>query len=66
MATKIGGVEIYLEKLQTIKLSKALHLYYQSAYDYQTWEDDNLPWWAPTHKVTLLFDHVILQDHVIK
>ena len=32
--------------------------HYQSAYGYQTWQDGNLPWWAPGCKVTWPFDHV--------
>ena len=28
------------------------YLHYQSAYCHQTWQDGNLPLWAPAHKVT--------------
>ena len=31
---------------------KTLYLHYQSAYGHQTWQDGNLPWWVPAHKVT--------------
>ena len=37
---------------------------YHSVYGYQTWQDDKLPWLAPTHKVTQPFDHLVLQDHM--
>ena len=39
---------------------KTLYLDYLSAYGHQTWLDGNLPCWAPAHKVTLTFDHVVL------
>ena len=32
-------------------------------YSYQTWQDGDLPWGGPTHKITWLFDHVVLQDN---
>ena len=38
---------------------KSLYLHYQSAYDDQNWEDDNLVWLTPAHKVRWLFDHVV-------
>ena len=44
---------------------KTLYLPYQSAYFHQSWQDDNLPWWVPTYKVTSPLDHVVLQDYVI-
>ena len=31
---------------------------------YQTWQDGNLPLRAPAHKVTSLFDYVVLRDYV--
>ena len=43
---------------------KRSNLYYQSGYDNQIWQDGNLPKWAPTHKVTWPFDHVVLPDHM--
>ena len=69
MATKLGGMVTYSEKLLTIKFwSRGLassrdkqisfYLYYKSAYDNQTW-NDNFPWWAPTY-VTWPFDHAAL------
>ena len=39
---------------------KSVYLHYHSAYGYQTWQDGNLPWWAPAHKVTWLFDRMVL------
>ena len=30
----------------------------------KSWHDDKLPWWAPDHKVTWFFDHMVLQDKV--
>ena len=50
-------------------------LSHHSAYDHETWQNDNLSWkapwqndnlpkWVPTYKVTLLFDHITLQDHM--
>ena len=36
------------------------YLNYQSAYGHQTWQDDNLSWWAPAYIVTRPFYHVIL------
>ena len=36
---------------QTKPKRNPLHLYYQSAYGHQIWQDGNLPWWVPTHKV---------------
>ena len=60
MAIKRGKMVTYLEGLLTIKsLSalitwsceikklKALYILYHSAYDHQTWQDDNLPEGAP-------------------
>ena len=31
------------------------YLHYQSAYGHQTWQDANLPWWVPAHKITWSF-----------
>ena len=39
---------------------KTLYLNYESAYGHQTWEDGNLAWWTPVHRVKWPFDHVIL------
>ena len=46
------------------KNEKSLNLHYQSVYSHQTWQDGNFLWRAPTHKVTCLFDYLILRDHV--
>ena len=35
----------------------------ESAYAYQTWQYEDLPWETPTHKFPWSFDHVVLQDH---
>ena len=43
---------------------KTLYLYFQTAYDHQTWQYGNLPWWALAHKVTWPFDHLVLRDQV--
>ena len=32
--------------------------YLHSAYDHQTWQGGDLPWWATTLKVTRPFDQV--------
>ena len=45
---------------------KPQYLHYHSAYSDQTWQDDNLFWWAPDCKVTWLFDHVVLRYYVTK
>ena len=43
---------------------KQKYLHYQSAYGHQTWEDGNLPWWAPAYKIRWPFDHLVLGDHL--
>ena len=43
---------------------KPLYLHYHSTYGHQTWQDGNLPWWAPAYKVTWFFDHVVFWDIV--
>ena len=40
------------------KLKK--YLRHHSAYGHYTWQDSNLPWWAPAQKFTWPFDHVTL------
>ena len=47
----------------SVKL-KTLYMDHHSAYGHQTWQDRNLPWWAPTHNVSWPFGHVVLLDHV--
>ena len=37
-----------------------IYLNYQSVYGHQTRQDGELLWWAPVHKVTWLFDHLVL------
>ena len=34
----------------------------ESAYSQQTWQDDNLLWWAPLYKVKWPFDHPFYVD----
>ena len=43
---------------------EALYLHYRSVYDHQTWQDDDLSWALPTHKITRPFKHVFLRNHV--
>ena len=61
MTTKFDK-QVYLQDLPQMRLIKqvlvrsrdnlkAFYLYYQSAYGHQTWQDGNLPWYAPAHKV---------------
>ena len=75
MATKLYKMETYLNGLLAINgfiiwsyniihKIKPLHLYYDSAYVHHTWQDGNLLWRAPTHKITWSLDHVVLQGHV--
>ena len=49
--------------LQDTRKTKTI-IFCDSVYDYKTWQDRNLPWWTPTHKIAWLFDHVALLDHV--
>ena len=43
---------------------KTLYLHYHNAYGYQTWQGGDLPYGAPTHKITGHFGQVVLEDHV--
>ena len=77
LATKLGRLVIYFERLQTIKSFYALIacsckvmwqtriiIYAQpESLWLQTSQNNNLPWWAPTYKVTLSFYHVVLQEN---
>ena len=38
---------------------KPPYIFYQSAFDHQTEQDDNLPWQTPTFDVSWPFNHVI-------
>ena len=49
---------------RSIDKLKSLYLRYHCAYGQQTWQDGNLPWWAPSYKITWSFDHVALRDQV--
>ena len=71
MAAKTDRVVTYLEELIPTKLLrscdslKIFYLHFHSVYGHQTWQDDNLPWGIPSHKVIWPFDHFILQNRVI-
>ena len=46
-------------------ITKLNHIIFiPSVYTHQTWQVGNLPWRAPVYKVTWLFNHVVLQDHL--
>ena len=36
------------------------YLHYLNAYDQQTWQGGDVPWWAPTNKITRPFDYMAL------
>ena len=42
---------------------KPLYLCHHSIYDRQSWQGSDLPWGAPSHKVTWTLDHGIFRDH---
>ena len=64
MATKPGRMLTYLDRLLPIKTwcftrgrarsrdMSSLYINFHRACGHQTWQDDNLPWWDPTCKVT--------------
>ena len=76
MATKLGRMMTYFERLLTIKSFYALitwsckvtwqknplYLYCKSAYGKETWQNDDFAWWAPNYNVTWPFDHVAFWD----
>ena len=78
MATELGRMVTYLAWVLTIKWhntlfkwsckftwqTKSLYFFYQGAYGHQTWENGDILWETPNHKVILHFDHVVLQGHV--
>ena len=43
-----------------------LYLHYHNIYGLQTWQGGDSPQGAPNHKITLLFEHVVLRDQVKK
>ena len=43
---------------------KILYLYYHKLYDHKIWQGGDIPWRAPTQKVTRFFNHVLLWNHV--
>ena len=78
MATKLGRMVAYFERILTIRSFYVL-IMWSCKVTWQTkiiiypqpeclwlhtWQNDNLPWWVPSDKVTSPFDHVVLQDHV--
>ena len=78
MATKLGRTVTYFERLLTIKSfyplitwsckvtwqTKIIIFPQPECLWLQTWQNNDLPWWVPTYKVTSTFDHMVLQDHV--
>ena len=42
----------------------SLYFHYHSAYSHHARQDGKLPWCAPAHKVTRLFDHMDLWHHM--
>ena len=64
LATEIGRVVSYTCFLKSRDKLKTFYLCYQSAYGHQTWQNCNLWWWAPIHKVTWHFEYVILKNYV--
>ena len=41
-----------------------LYLYYHIAYGHKTWQNVNLNWMAPAHKVTWLLDHLFSRHNL--
>ena len=80
MASKIGRIVTYFERLLTIQSFYALItwsckvtwqtkiiIYPQlECLWLQTSQNDDLSCWVPTYKITSPFDHVVLQGHVTK
>ena len=66
MSIKLGRVVIFHEGLPPTKLHDKLktYLHYQSGYSHKTWENGNILFGVPVHKVTLRFDHMVLLDHM--
>ena len=67
LTVKLGRMVTYLEGLLFTKPRKSLITWSCKVtwkmktitfYDHQTWQDGDLPWWAP-HKVTWPFEHSI-------
>lgn len=44
--------------------TKTLYFHHHNAYRHETWLGGDLPSGSPTHKFTLIFDHVFLRDHM--
>ena len=80
MTTKFGKqvhLEVHLDSNETNKAGaydvitprsrdklKTLYLHYPSVYSHPSWQDGNLPWCSSDHRVTWLFDNVVLWDYV--
>ena len=56
-----GGLK--QEHLKSSTSATKIYLHYHNDYGHQTWQGGDLSWGVPTHKITRLFDHVVLQDH---
>ena len=52
-----GMWDIALQPLET-------YFYYHNDYGHHTWQGSDLPWGAPTHKISWPFNHVVLQNHL--
>ena len=37
-----------------------MYLNFPNVYGHQNWQNGNFPWWAPVHKATWPFDHVVM------
>ena len=61
---KLAGCCLTHTFLKSRDKLKTFYLCYQSAYGHQTWQNCNLWWWAPIHKVTWHFEYVILKNYV--
>ena len=78
MATKPGKLITNLDGLQPLKshnplIIRSCKITWQTkiiisplpeCLDHQTWQDRNLPCWAPAYNVKWPFDHMVLWDHV--
>ena len=61
---KVKGSSLWSHGLvRSCNKLKPLYLQYHNANGHQTWQDGNLPWQAPTHKVAWPFDHEVLKDY---
>ena len=57
-----GQRTIWLRSLpRSRNKAKLSHLYYCKGYGHQTWQDRVITWKTPTHKVTQLFNHHVIE-----